>query len=125
MKRIILSFIICLPILSGSMIAQQNPESKQGAVVKFTDKTRLGAVTLLGTYYFEHDDSRMARGEPCMYVYNYEGGKTGQLITSFHCTPVERPRAKQVVTTEAMTETPDVFQLKEIQFAGSMKGHLV
>ena len=127
MKRVMLLLIIALPMLLGFRLAQRQTESatKEVAVVEFTDKTKLGEVTLLGNYYFEHDDSRMARGEPCMYVYSYEGGKQGTLIVSFHCTPVERPRARTVILSSMMTNTPDVFLLKEIQFEGSTKGHLV
>jgi hypothetical protein len=119
--------IVSLPILVGYTFAQRNTDSatKQDAIVDFTDKTKLGGETLLGKYYFEHDDSRMARGEPCMYVYSYEGGKQGKLIVTFHCTPVERPRARDVIVTLAMTNSPDVFLLMEIQFEGSTKGHLV
>jgi hypothetical protein len=127
MKRISLLLIISLPMLLGFSIAQHNADSakKEEAVVDFTDKTKVGKETLLGKYYFEHDDSRMARGEPCMYVYSYEGVKPGKLIVSFHCTPVERPRAKEVVLNVAMTSSRELYMLMEIQFAGSTKGHLV
>ena len=127
MKRIILVLIVCLGFLSGLTLAQSQTDSarKDSAVVEFTDKTKVGETILLGNYYFEHDDSRMARGEACMYVYSYEGGKPGNLIVSFHCTPVQRPRARDVIVSLAMTSSPDVFVLKEIQFEGSTKGHLV
>jgi hypothetical protein len=119
--------IVGLPILVGFTFAQRNTDSatKQDAIVDFTDKTKLGGEILLGKYYFEHDDSRMARGEPCMYVYSYEGGKQGKLIVTFHCTPVERPKARNDVVSVAMTDSAGVFLLKEIQFKGSTKGHLV
>jgi hypothetical protein len=127
MKRVILLMIISLPILLGFTLAQRHTDSatKQDAVVEFTDKTKLGQEILIGEYYFEHDDSRMARGEPCMNVYSYEAGKPGKLIVSFHCTPVDRPKARDVIVSLAMTSSPDVFLLKEIQFKGSTKGHLV
>ena len=60
-----------------------------------------------------------------MHVYNYANGKAGDLVIAFHCKPVERPKAKQLVVNVAMTNTPDLFQLTEIQFAGTVKGHLV
>ncbi len=127
MKRVILLLIISLPMLLGFTLAQRHTDSatKQGAVVEFTDKTKVGEEILFGKYYFEHDDSRMARGEPCMYVFSYEGDKPGKLIVSFHCTPVQRPKARAVIVSLAMTSSPDVFLLKEIQFEGSTKGHLV
>ena len=127
MKRVILLMIVSLPILVGFTFAQRNTDSatKQDAIVEFSDKTRLGGEILLGKYFFEHDDSRMARGEPCMYVYSYEGGKQGKLIVTFHCTPVERPKARVDVVSLAMTDSAGVFLLTEIQFKGSTKGHLV
>jgi hypothetical protein len=99
--------------------------TKEHAVVELTDKTKLGGEILLGKYYFEHDDGRMARGEPCMYVYSYEGAKPGKLVVSFHCTPVERPKARAVIVSVSMTNSPDLYLLTEIQFAGSTKGHAV
>ena len=127
MKRVMLLLIIALPMLPGLTLAQRDTESatRDVAVFEFKDKTKLGEAILFGNYLFEHDDSRMARGEPCMYVYGYEGGKQGKLVVSFHCTPVERPKARTVIVSFVMTNTPDVFLLKEIQFEGSTKGHLV
>ena len=127
MKRAVLLLIISLPVLLGFTPAQRRAESatKQDAVVEFTDKTKVGGAILLGKYYFEHDDSRMARGEPCMNVYSSESGKQGKLVASFHCIPVERPKARTVILSFVMTDAPDVFLLKEIQFEGSTKEHLV
>jgi hypothetical protein len=127
MKRVFLLLIACASMLAGVALAQRqtHPAAKQGAVVEFTDKTKLGGETLLGKYYFEHDDSRMARGEACMYVHTYDGSKAGKLVVSFHCTPVERPKVRDTVVSVAMTSKPDVFVLMEIQFARSTKGHLV
>ena len=100
-------------------------KAKETAVVELTDKTQLLEAVLQGKYLFDHDDERMARGEPCMHVYNYANGKAGDLVIAFHCKPVERPKAKQLILNVAMTRTPDLFQLMEIQFAGTTKGHLV
>jgi hypothetical protein len=127
MKYITLLLLISLPLLLGFTLAQGAADSpkKEEAVVDFTDKTKVGKETLLGKYLFEHDDSRMARGEPCMYVYSYEGGKQGKLIVSFHCTPAERPKAREVILNLGMTSSSDLFLLLEIQFAGSTKGHIV
>jgi hypothetical protein len=127
MKRTILLLLISVPMLLGFAPAQSAADStkKEEAVVDFTDKTKVGKETLLGKYLFEHDDSRMARGEPCMYVYSYEGGKQGKLIVSFHCTPAERPRAREVILNVGMTSSSDLYLLLEIQFAGTTKGHIV
>jgi hypothetical protein len=128
MKRVILLLIATLSMVGGAALAQHHTDSattRQDAVVEFTDKTKLGGEVLLGKYYFEHDDSRMARGEACMYVYTYDGSKPGKLLVSFHCTPVERPKVRETVVSVSMTNKPDLFVLTEIQFAKSTKGHLV
>lgn len=127
MKRMILLSTVVVAVLAGIALAQRPTDSatKEEAVVEFTDKTKLGGETLLGKYYFEHDDSRMARGEACMYVYTYDGSNPGKLVVSFHCTPVERPKVRATVVSVSMTSKPDIFVLTEIQFARSTKGHLV
>jgi hypothetical protein len=114
-------------ILVAGVRAQRPAEtrSRETAMVEFTDRTKLADVVLQGKYLFEHDDSRMARGEACMFVYTLVSGKADQVVVSFHCKPVERAKVKAVVTSVAMTSTPDLFELKEIQFAGSTKGHIV
>ncbi|MCI0487589.1 MAG: hypothetical protein L0229_13440 [Blastocatellia bacterium] len=128
MKRYILAGIALGTLVSvGNALATRGETSsdKERAVVEFADKTILLDVVLQGKYLFEHDDGRMARGEACMYVYKYEAGKAGELVVSFHCKPVERQAARITVTSIAATRDPDVFELKEIQFAGSNKGHFV
>ena len=129
MKRLLLAAMTTalLIAISNAFAPETSAQSKtkETAVVEITDKTQLLEAVLLGKYLFEHDDERMARGEPCMHVYNYANGKAGDLVIAFHCKPVERPKAKQLVVNVAMTKTPDLFQLTEIQFAGTVKGHLV
>ena len=128
MRRYILAGVaLSALIFIGNAVATQGetPSGKETAMVEFADKTLLRDVVLQGKYIFEHDDGRMARGEACMYVYKYEAGKAGGLVVSFHCKPVERQAARFTVTSIAATRNPDVFELKEIQFAGSSKGHLV
>jgi hypothetical protein len=116
------ALIISIALASKSLAQAQ---SKEIAEVEITDKLKLQDKTLQGTYVFEHDDERMAKGEPCMYIYTSDKGKPGTLVASFHCTPVERVKAKHVVISVTTTSEADVFKLKEIQFAGSTKGHLV
>jgi len=107
------------------------PPGKEMAVVDIPDKTLLLRTTLLGRYIFVHDDSKMAKGEPCLYVYEYSEDQAGQpevkpekLVLSFHCLPVERPKSDQMVLTYGMA-TADLIALREIQFAGSVEGHRV
>lgn len=128
MKRYVLTvMIMSAAIMIGNALAAkgETPSGKEKAVVEFADKTLVLGALLQGKYLFEHDDDRMARGEACMYVYKYEAGKAGDLVVSFHCQPAERREAKATVTSIALTRDPDVFELKEIQFAGSSKGHII
>jgi hypothetical protein len=130
MKRFILTAIIFTALIAvGNHMAQSSyalPMEKETAVIDLADKTQvLDKVLPQGKYLFEHDDARMSRGEPCMVIYTYVDGKAGELAASFHCKPVERKPTKIPVVSVAMTKTPDVFKLIEVQFAGSSKGHLV
>lgn len=129
MKRLILiTTAFAAMIMIGSLFAQQSfalPPDKETAVVDLTDRTQVLDKVLQGTYLFEHDDARMARGEPCMVIYTYVDGKAGEVAASFHCVPVERKPARSLVVNVAMTNKPDLYKLTEVQFAGSSKAHLV
>lgn len=129
MKPIIFTVLIFGALMfSGRGLVAKNSIQAQGkevVVVEFTDKIKLQDKILQGSYIFEHDDERMAKGEPCMYIYTNDKGKPGERVASFHCTPVERQLAKHVVINVTVTSDPDVWKLKEIQFPGTTKGHLV
>jgi hypothetical protein len=107
------------------------PPVREMAVVDIPDKTRLLKAELLGKYIFIHDDAKMSKGEPCFYVYQYSQDQSGKpeakpenLVLSFHCLPVQRPKAVQVVLTYGVT-AEGLFELREIQFADSVEGHRV
>ena len=125
MKYLVAAAFVLILVAGAMAQGPTEARSRQTAIVEFTDKHKLADVVLQGKYLFEHDDSRMARGEACMFVYTLVGGKADKVVVSFHCKPVERAKVKAVVTSVAMTSTPDLFELKEIQFAGSTKGHIV
>jgi hypothetical protein len=114
----------------GSLATAAAP-GKEMAVVDIPDKTKLLKATLQGKYIFAHDDEKMVRGEPCFYVYEYSQNVTGQpelkadnLVVSFHCAPVQRVKVSNIVLTYGMT-AEGLFELREIQFAGSSEGHRV
>jgi len=86
---------------------------------------------LSGKYIFIHDDEKMARGEPCLYVSQYSGDQSGKpevqarnLVVSFHCQPVERPKVNQLVLTYGAARDGS-FELREVQFSGTLEGHRV
>lgn len=114
----------------GSLAGAAQP-GKEMAVVEIPDKTKLLKATLQGKYILVHDDEKMARGEPCFYVFEYSQDPAGQpevkpdkLVVSFHCEPVQREKANHVVLTYGMASAT-LFELREIQFAGSSEGHRV
>jgi hypothetical protein len=107
------------------------PPGKDISVVDLPDKTRVVKTVLQGKYIFIHDDEKMAKGEPCFYIYEYSSDAAGQpearpdkLVVSFHCEPVKREKATHIVLTYGMVN-PELFELREIQFTGSTEGHRV
>jgi len=134
MRRFLLTSLIfgVLAINAGSAwLATLSPPGKTIAVTEISEKTRLLKAELLGKYIFVHDDSKMSKNEPCLYVYRYsqdaEGNPTittENLVVSFHCQPVERSVVNQLVLTYGMSND-GVSELREIQFAGTLEGHRV
>ena len=107
------------------------PPGKEMSVIDVPDKTKLLKAVLQGKYILIHDDEKMAQGDPCFSVYEYAEDQTGKpealpdkLVVSFHCQPVQRGKVNQIVLTLGMISS-ELFELREIQFAGSSEGHRV
>ena len=62
----------------------------------------------------EQAASKMPYGEAFLRVVQ-------NLVVSFHCQPVERPKVNQPVLTYGVVRN-GLFELHEIQFAGSLEG---
>lgn len=135
MKRIAwILTLAAVAVIAGaaclSAVQAQTPK-KEMAVVDLSDKTKVMKEILQGKYIFLHDEERMAKGEPCFYVYKYSedaGGKplvkNENLVLSFHCQHLERAKAPQIVMTYVMVAgQADLFEIKEVQFAGSTAVH--
>ena len=126
MKRIAIatSLLAALMTMAGlpSTTASADPRSNESATVEFAEPVRLLGVFLHGKYRIEHDEDRMAKGEDCTYIYNSKG----KLVVSFHCIPVQRPKADgfTVVATPRWSPTTPP-RIKAIQFAGSTEAHQV
>jgi hypothetical protein len=124
MKRLLLAGSMLFAVmLLGAFAANAKTDSKinERATVQFNQTVKLMNVFLRGEYLIVHDEGRMAKGEDCTYVYD----RSGKLVVSFHCTPVERPKATgfKIIATPL---TPDgVSEIKEIQFGGSTEAHIV
>lgn len=125
MKRLLLatSMFAALMITIGGFTAHAKTEPKktERATIEFTQSVKLLNVFLKGEYLIVHDEALMAKGENCTYVYD----KSGKLIVSFHCTPVERPKANSFRVVTVRLDPSGLSEIKEIQFAGSTEAHLV
>lgn len=93
------------------------------AVVRFLNPTVVAGAFVMGTVVFEHDDEKMANGQPCTTVYRYKSkGVLGEPIVSFMCTPKDRPLATKFEATVISTPSwPD--HLLEYQITGEREGH--
>ena len=126
MKRLIVtaSMLAALVITIGVFNAQARTDAKkaQRATVEFNEPVKLLNVILKGQYLFVHDEEKMASGQDCTYVYD----ASGKLIVSFHCIPVERPKATGFrVLTVRVGPADGPKEMKEYQFYGSTEAHQI
>jgi hypothetical protein len=111
--------IIGVPIVQDPQL-EPAPPVRQVAEVWFMRPTWIGRSIVQGRFVIEHDNDRMARGEPCTHVYAFEDQKTP--VATFHCTHLERDRAGK--NTVVLISLPDGMQkLTEFQFAGETASH--
>ena len=118
--------LVCMVVLSSAapMTTKPSMGHKQKAVMRFNEPVVLRGVTLHGEYLFVHDDDAMDRGEACTYVYKGTAERAGNLVISFHCIPVERPRASYF-SVSSIEVSPGVFEVREYQFKGDIEAHAV
>lgn len=110
-------------MMAGVFAAHAKSESKgnERATVQFNETYKLLDVSLKGEYLVVHDEGGMAKGEDCTYLYDL----SGKLVVSFHCTPVQRPKADRFRVVASRLTPDGILEIKEIQFPGSTEGHLV
>jgi hypothetical protein len=92
---------------------------RQEVMVWFQRPVLVGRSILQGQYIIQHDNERMARGEPCTHIYAYND-RTKPVVT-FHCTHIEREKAK--TSTVVVQTGVDMQKLQEFQFAGETAAH--
>jgi hypothetical protein len=121
---LVIGALLVVGALSPAGVAGQAKAQK--AVLQFDEPVKLLDVILKGEYVIVHDDERMAKGEPCTYVYARENGQQGKLVVSFHCVPVQREAADRFTVIvggyDPATRLPEMV---EYRFAGSTEGHQV
>lgn len=94
--------------------------ARQSVVVWLMQPVRVGDKIIQGRYVIEHDNDRMARGEPCTHIYAFNDQKTP--VVAFHCTHLERDAAKG--NTVVLQSNAGSFKtLTEFQFTGETAAH--
>lgn len=97
------------------------PLANQKTEVWFQRPVRVGKVILQGRYVIEHDNDRMARGEPCTYIYAFND-RTKPVVT-FHCTHLERgPVSANTVVLYPIGDGA-MQGMAEFQFTGETAAH--
>lgn len=97
------------------------PPVRQLAEVWFHRPVLVGKSILQGRYVIDHDNDRMARGEPCTHIYAFNDRTTP--VATFHCTHLERNRADQNMVVLVTTSDGYMQRLTEFQFAGETASH--
>ena len=97
------------------------PPVRQRAEVWFHRPVFVGRAILQGRYVIEHDNERMARGEPCTHVYAYNDPSTP--VATFDCTHLERDRPSHNIVVLATASDGNMQRLTEFQFAGESFAH--
>ena len=127
MKRMMFAILLVTVIMGFGMAQGKKAPAprNESAVVEFPQTVLVNGVFLKGSYLVIHDEARMAKGENCTYIYEYKENEQGRLVTSFHCTPVERERvSKFTISLAPILQGPaGIRRVTAIQFAGSTEAH--
>jgi len=97
------------------------PPVRQQTEIWFQRPVVVGRHILQGRYVIEHDNDRMARGEPCTHIYAYNDRKNP--VVTFHCTHLERDRNGTNTAVLVSTGDSAMQKLVEFQFAGDYAAH--
>jgi hypothetical protein len=125
MKNVLLLFVAVCTLIIGSVAWESkaaNDRGKQKATVNFDRPVVLQGMTLKGEYLFVHDDAAMARGDVCTFIYKGTGEAQKNLVTSFHCVPVQRTKAMRFSIRTAEL-SPGIHTITEYQFSGDTEAH--
>jgi hypothetical protein len=114
---LILAVAAIATITAGSLMP-----TRQSALVLLTRPTIIAGAIASGQVIFVHDHEKMANGEPCTTVYQYQSGQQGKKLVEFTCRPDQSARAEHFTARCARgTSAPDV--LVEYQFKGDTETH--
>jgi hypothetical protein len=122
----IMAVLVLSSFSSAPTAKATGDSSKEVGVMKFRTPVQLLGVMLQGDYMFVHDDRLSAQGKACTAVYEMLAGSADKPLITFHCVPVQREKAKSfLVRMELVSTQPLMYEIREIQFAGSTEAHQV
>jgi hypothetical protein len=111
--------------VAEAVLVPQIPEPRpvrQSMVVWFKQPVKIGDRLLYGQYVIEHDNDRMARGEPCTHIYAAADRRLP--VVAFHCEHLDRPRSERAsVTVRRLGEPNGMSEFRDFQFAGELGAH--
>jgi hypothetical protein len=90
-------------------------------VVWFQRPVKIGTQVLFGKYVIEHDNARMARGEPCTYIYDTTTKQ--RVVVTFHCIHLEQQAPDEATVVVRYHGDPAIQELVSFQFAGETAAH--
>ncbi|MEZ5293243.1 MAG: hypothetical protein R2745_19330 [Vicinamibacterales bacterium] len=109
------------PTIAAAGLGLGTPLPVKLMEVNFREPVLVGGKVLMGWYYIEHDDDRMARGEPCTYIYDLKALR--EPVVTFHCTHLERGPAPTATIVLTPTVNPAIKALAEFQFSNDTASH--
>lgn len=124
-SRILFGALLLAGLAPGSVAVMGGEAAipTKWAAVILQEPTLIAGALAAGPVVFEHDEARMARGEPCTVVYQFEPGKgRGEEIVSFHCAP-RYGASGEVFQFMTWRNDRGICVLKEYQFAGDAEAH--
>ena len=129
-SRILTGAFLLVAVLAAGTAATSGDRggpARQWALVYLAEPTLIGATIVQGPVLFTHDETKMARGEPCTTVHLVEPVIGPQeAIAAFHCIPTPRGVVgKFTMRTRPNDELGFGCVLTEYQFAGDAEGHRV
>lgn len=121
--RVIALAMLCVGVLGLTALSAADGH-RRSALLHFLRPTIIAGAAVQGLVVIEHDDDKMARGEPCTTVSHYDrkAHGPGKLIVEFMC----KPRATEVATKVDVKcvraiSWPD--RLTEYQLPGEREAH--
>lgn len=108
------------PKTTAEAVAPTATPARQAVSVWFQRPVMAGKHILQGRYVIEHDNDRMARGEPCTRIYAYDDRRMP--VVEFDCIHLERDNARQHQVVLASIGD-GMQQFLEFQFAGETAAH--